>query len=235
MNINAVTNNPYGLNLYPAVSESQAAQSQPVGYVKNPSKSKNHNSVQPGPDTNTETESNTSSSNNISNTEKNISADPQTAGLTDAELRILEELKKADAAVRSHEMAHVAAGGRYVTSGASFTYKKGPDGKNYAVGGEVSIDTSPVPGDPRATLQKMQQVRNAALAPANPSAQDIKVASKATSTATKAMSELMVLQAKEQASKNSDQVFGMHKNAADSYIKVKNMPEQVTSNFSIAV
>lgn len=52
------------------------------------------------------------------------------------------ELKKIDSKVRQHEMAHMAAGGGLVTSGASYTYQKGPDGVNYAVGGEVGIDTS---------------------------------------------------------------------------------------------
>jgi hypothetical protein len=63
--------------------------------------------------------------------------------------------------------------------GVSFTYVRGPDGKRYAVGGEVSIDTSPVRGDPEATIQKAQQIRAAANAPANPSSQDRAVAAQA--------------------------------------------------------
>ena len=59
-------------------------------------------------------------------------------------------------------MAHITAGGRYITSGANFTYKRGPDGRSYAVGGEISIDTAPIPGDPQATIQKMRQVKSAA-------------------------------------------------------------------------
>ena len=45
--------------------------------------------------------------------------------------------------------------------------------------GEVSIDKSPVRGDPQATIEKMQQVRRAALAPAQPSGQDRQVAAEA--------------------------------------------------------
>ena len=115
------------------------------------------------------------------NAESNLSQD---------EKLLLEKLKKADTEVRAHEMAHIAAGGEFITSGATFSYQKGPDGQNYAVGGEVSIDTSAEPGDPEATLQKMRRVRAAALAPAQPSSQDLKVASNAASQAAKAMAEI---------------------------------------------
>jgi hypothetical protein len=111
-------------------------------------------------------------------------------------VKLLEQLKKADREVRSHEMAHVAVGGRYVTSGARLEYRRGPDGRNYAVAGEVSIDTSPVPGDPRATAEKMRAVQRAALAPASPSAQDRRVASRAASEAAQATAELMLLQSR---------------------------------------
>lgn len=100
-------------------------------------------------------------------------------GLTEEEKQRVAELKKRDAEVRAHEAAHVAAGGRYVRGAASFEYESGPDGKKYAVGGEVSIDTSAVSGDPQATIQKMRTVRAAALAPASPSGQDRAVAAAA--------------------------------------------------------
>jgi hypothetical protein len=96
-----------------------------------------------------------------------------------AEQRELQRLRNLDRQVRAHELAHVAVGGRYVTSGASFDYQTGPDGRRYAVGGEVSIDTSEVPGNPQATLDKALVVLRAALAPANPSAQDRRVAAEA--------------------------------------------------------
>ena len=96
-----------------------------------------------------------------------------------AEQRVLQKLKIRDREVRAHELAHMAVGGQYITSGAQFSYEKGPDGKLYAVAGEVGIDTAKVPGDPRATLLKAQVVARAALAPANPSAQDRNVAAQA--------------------------------------------------------
>ncbi len=155
--------------------------------------------------------------------------------LTQAEMQLLDELQQADSKVRSHEMAHIAAGGRFITSGANFTYKRGPDGKNYAVAGEVGIDTSPIPGDPQATIQKMRQIKSSALAPANPSAQDLKVASKASSLASKAMSELMILTAKDQAQANEKTAFGNLQNASDSYTKVNELPDSDATTFQIAV
>ncbi len=99
--------------------------------------------------------------------------------LDETEKKKVEELKAIDAKVKAHEMSHIAAGGRFVKGGTRFHYQKGPDGSLYATGGEVSIDTSEVPGNPEATANKMQTVRRAALAPASPSSQDVAVAVKA--------------------------------------------------------
>ena len=90
----------------------------------------------------------------------------------------IAKLVSRDQEVRTHEQAHAAVGGRYAGA-PSYTYERGPDGKRYAVGGEVSIDTSPIPNDPEATLRKMEVVIRAALAPAEPSAQDRQVAAQA--------------------------------------------------------
>lgn len=104
--------------------------------------------------------------------------DVGTDGLTESERREVERLKARDREVREHEQAHVAAGGPYV-SAPSFRFVRGPDGQFYAVGGEVRIDASPVPGNPQATIRKMEVVKRAALAPRQPSAQDRRVASQA--------------------------------------------------------
>ncbi len=156
-------------------------------------------------------------------------------GFTQAEIKLIEELKTIDTKVRQHEMAHIAAGGKYITSGANFTYQRWPNGKNYAVGGEVSIDTSSVPGDPEATIKKMRQVKNAALAPADPSSQDLKVAAKAMSAVSKALSELIISQAEDQASVNEEKALGPFKKAADSYEKVSALPGKGISSFQTAV
>ena len=99
-------------------------------------------------------------------------------GLTAEEQAVVAELRQTDRQVRAHEQAHLAAAGG-LARGVSFTYVTGPDGQRYAAGGEVSIDTSPVGGDPEATIRKAQQIRAAANAPVNPSSQDRQVAAQA--------------------------------------------------------
>lgn len=101
----------------------------------------------------------------------------------------IRELQARDREVRAHEMAHAAVGGSYAGP-PTYTYERGPDGRNYAVGGSVNIDVSPVPGDPQATLQKAQQVRAAALAPVQPSAKDMQVAQQAQMMAAEARNEI---------------------------------------------
>ena len=104
---------------------------------------------------------------------------PDSLSLSPEAQQQLRELKLRDAEVRAHESAHMAAGGGHVNGGAGYTYQKGPDGRQYAIGGHVSIDASSVPGDPEASREKAQQVRRAALAPGEPSGQDRQVAARA--------------------------------------------------------
>jgi hypothetical protein len=107
-------------------------------------------------------------------------------GLSEEDLEKIRELEKRDREVRTHEQAHMATAGQYANGGIHFETKTGPDGKSYVVGGHVNIDTSPVPNNPQATLQKANKIRAAALAPAEPSAQDKSVASEAAKLATEA-------------------------------------------------
>lgn len=102
----------------------------------------------------------------------------------------LAELKKRDAEVRAHEQAHASVGGSLAGS-PSYQFETGPDGQKYAVGGEVQIDVAEVPGDPEATIAKMQQVRAAALAPAEPSGADRQIASDAQQKIAAAQAELV--------------------------------------------
>ncbi len=108
--------------------------------------------------------------------------------LDSQEKQQVNQLKKRDAEVKAHEAAHMAAGGAVVQGGASYQYERGPDGKMYAVGGEVKIDMSPE-RTPEATIRKMQQVKAAALAPAQPSGTDRAVAARAAQVEAKARSE----------------------------------------------
>jgi len=106
--------------------------------------------------------------------------------------RQLAALVERDLEVRKHEQAHQMAGGEHAGS-PSYQFSQGPDGKRYATGGEVAIDIGTIPGDPAATLAKMQQVRAAALAPAEPSSQDLSVARAASAKEAQARKELMTL------------------------------------------
>lgn len=118
------------------------------------------------------------------------------AELDQQELEQLQQLKDRDTEVRAHEQAHLLAAGRYATSGVSFTYQRGPDGASYAIGGEVGISLGEE-STPEATIVKMQTVQRAALAPADPSGTDKRIAAEATAKEAKARQEL--LQVKQEA------------------------------------
>ena len=115
--------------------------------------------------------------------------------------RLIDHFKARDTEVRAHEAAHMSVGGSLVHGAASFSYETGPDGKRYAVGGEVSIDIS-AGRNPAETERKAAQIRSAALAPANPSSQDINVAAQASRMAAEAAAELSA-QAREAAKKQA--------------------------------
>ncbi len=103
--------------------------------------------------------------------------------------RVLAELAATDREVRAHEAAHQAAGGGF-TGAATFTYVTGPDGRRYAAGGEVPIHV-PASDTPEETIANLERVRAAALAPANPSGQDLSVAASASSGIAQATAELL--------------------------------------------
>ncbi|SIP91289.1 putative metalloprotease CJM1_0395 family protein [Marinobacterium stanieri] len=109
------------------------------------------------------------------------------------EQRVIDALQSRDREVRQHERAHQAAGAGH-TGAVSYTFQKGPDGRMYAIGGEVGIDTSAVSGDPRATLEKAEVIIRAAMAPADPSPQDYRVAASARAMAADARAELQKME-----------------------------------------
>lgn len=109
-------------------------------------------------------------------------------GLTEEEKAEVADLKRRDAETRRHEQAHATAGGPYAGA-PSYTYERGPDGRSYAVAGTTPIDVTPISGDASATIRKMETVKRAARAPAEPSAQDRKVAAQADAEKRKAQAE----------------------------------------------
>lgn len=141
-----------------------------------------------------------SNENNEQNNTGSESVDDQDTAITEqqanaeafAEKQVIRNLEIRDKEVRTHEMAHAAVGGAY-TGSPSYSYEIGPDGKKYAVEGEVAVDLTPIAGDPKETIAKMKKVQAAALAPASPSAQDTRVAASAASIIAEAQAELIAL------------------------------------------
>jgi hypothetical protein len=115
----------------------------------------------------------------------------------------IRELSARDREVRAHEQAHASVGGKYAGA-ASFTFARGPDGVSYAVGGEVPIVIPALGDDPALTLAAAEQVKRAALAPADPSAQDRSVASAASRLAVDARANIAQRQAEEQAQASAE-------------------------------
>lgn len=123
------------------------------------------------------------------------------------EKKLVQDLQSRDREVRGHEAAHQGAGGG-MTGAASFTYQQGPDGRMYAIGGEVPISI-PAGSTPEETIRNARQVIAAAMAPSDPSEQDFAVASSAT---------VMMMKAQQQKAKEAqEELLGQaaYKNEAD--------------------
>jgi hypothetical protein len=125
---------------------------------------------------------------------KSASNKKTTAQLSSEESAEVQRLAQRDREVRAHEAAHKGVAGHYARGGAEYEYERGPDGRQYAVAGEVSIDVSR-PNDASAALQKALLIQRAALAPAQPSAQDRAVAAEAAQMAAQARTDLQREQA----------------------------------------
>jgi hypothetical protein len=122
-------------------------------------------------------------------TEETAGAQPAEAGqdsgpaegplkkLTPEEEAQVRQLAQRDLEVRTHEQAHVAASGG-LAGAPSYEYQTGPDGRRYAVGGEVSIRRGGSSNTEQA-LREAEAVKRGALAPAQPSGQDMAVAARA--------------------------------------------------------
>jgi len=120
---------------------------------------------------------------NIETSKKNSSDE-----LSEDEERLVRDLASRDSEVRAHEAAHQAAGGG-MTGAASYTYQQGPDGKMYAIGGEVSISMK-AGSTPQETIANARQIATSAMAAGNPSPQDFAVASSARIMEMKAQQQL---------------------------------------------
>lgn len=135
--------------------------------------------------------------------------------LSPSEKQLVSELQTRDAQVRQHEAAHKSAGAP--TGAASYTYQKGPDGKMYAIGGEVDVAMKSG-ATPEETIQNAQAVIAAAMAPSDPSPQDHAVASSA---------RMMMLKAQQE--KNKEMQEEILKNSSP-YQEAQNSLEQEKTN-----
>jgi len=141
-------------------------------------------------DNNTLVADNSSKTSNNSTENRDDNTKPKSINELDSEEKaILAQLQASDSKVRAHESAHLSAAAGIAAGGASFTYERGPDGRMYAVAGEVPISISEGK-DPQDILKKMRQVEAAAMAPADPSPQDHAVAASARSGELKALMDL---------------------------------------------
>ena len=97
----------------------------------------------------------------------------------------------------------MAAAGAYAAGGPSYTTQQGPDGRTYAIGGEVPIDMS-AERTPEATLRKAQTVAAAAMAPADPSGADKAIAAAAAQMAENAQAAIREEAAAEIEERNAE-------------------------------
>ncbi len=153
--------------------------------------------------------------------------------LTEEEQQKVKEMKERDEEVRVHENAHKSAGGQYAAA-PTYTYETGPDGKRYITDGEVSIDIGEEK-DPQATIEKMQIVKRAAMAPAEPSGQDRKVYQEANQKEAAARQELAEdkkEEAKEKQEKAKESLNGQSDKSADTNNKSQGTKsnEQIIEN-----
>lgn len=95
--------------------------------------------------------------------------------LTPDEKQAIAKLQARDTEVKAHEQAHRSAASGLNASAPSYDYQTGPDGKKYAVGGEVNISFTES-ANPEENIAKAAAMKKAALAPVQPSSQDLSVA-----------------------------------------------------------
>jgi hypothetical protein len=103
----------------------------------------------------------------------------------------IARLKAAAQQALRNRATQMAAGGAYVSGGATYAYSIGPDGQLYATGVTLSYDTTPIADDPQGTILKMQRIRAAALASSTPTAADYAAVAAATEAELQARLEIV--------------------------------------------
>jgi hypothetical protein len=156
------------------------------------------------------------------------------AELTADQRRAVAELQEIDRNVRAHEQAHIQAGRGVITSGPNYTYTYGPDGKQYAVGGEVGIDTSPE-RKPEANIDKGVRIQAAALAPRDPSPQDYRVATVGGRLETQGRSDLAQQRAEERSLETERNARAREESLQKAYAAPAATPEKAAPGEALSV
>jgi len=102
----------------------------------------------------------------------------------------VKRLEQVERSVHEHERSHLRAARDLAISSPSFDYQRGPDGKEYAVGGEVNVSADFDFADAQGTIEKALKIRQAALAPNDPSPKDRRAATEAKIVESKAYRKL---------------------------------------------
>ncbi|WP_139470901.1 putative metalloprotease CJM1_0395 family protein [Campylobacter armoricus] len=187
-----------------------------VLYIQNPYKNKEKDNNQEN--TNSEIQNSTEDKKN-NNEEKTQKVNGKE--LSEEEVRQVRELEKIDREVKAHEAAHMAAGGA-LAGGASYGYTRGPDNRMYAIEGEVPIKMQKG-NTPEETIANAMQIIAAAMAPADPSPQDYKVAANAMQMQNEARIEQAKKKAEELKAQNekdtnkNDKEYNTNSQAIKSY------------------
>ncbi|RYA23007.1 hypothetical protein CRU96_10280 [Malaciobacter halophilus] len=87
--------------------------------------------------------------------------------------RVLDKFENLDSKTRSHEQLHASLA--HTKGAISYNYQMGPDGKLYATGGHVRLDTS-IPKDEAAAIAKLDKLQKASAAPDGLSSADASIA-----------------------------------------------------------
>jgi hypothetical protein len=108
--------------------------------------------------------------------------------LSAEELQKLRELERKDQQVRTRDMAFLAAAGGAAGS-VALEYETGPDGRRYAVGADIKLDTS-AGATPEQTLAKARALRAATMSARSDSSADASAAAKAVRMEAEARAEI---------------------------------------------
>lgn len=115
-----------------------------------------------------------------------IARDPN--DLTAEEKKAVDRLRQRDGQVRQEEQAHAGTAGS-AAGPINYIFATGPDGRQYAVGGSVSVRLSNPSGDPAQYAQAAAKLAAAANAATNPSAADLAAARKGYQAVSAALAE----------------------------------------------